>query len=738
MHDCRCLVLELAVCIVLCTPCASLAAETVDVKDPAEFFEKSVRPLLATRCLECHGAKDPESGLRLDARDNMFRGGENGPVVVPGEPEKSLLITAIHYPEDGIQMPPEGKLSDQQIAVLTTWVKIGAPWPESTAPIRAAAPEQTFEIKPEDRAFWSFQPIAVAPVPSVKDDAWPKRDTDRFILARLEAASLAPSPPAEKRTLIRRATFDLTGLPPTPEEVAAFLADNSSDAFGKVVERLLESPHYGERWARHWLDIARYGEDQAHTFQSRKYPQGFRYRDWLIQSFNRDLPYDEFIKQQIAADLLPGENKRERLPALGFFALGPVYYGDRQKLDQYDDRIDTLTRGFLGLTVACARCHDHKFDPISTADYYSLTGVIASTEYVEEPLVSPEEVEAADKSLSEAEKKNKVKKYPFIHALKEAEKPVTMRIHIRGSAESLGDEARRRFVSILSPAEPTPFEHGSGRLELAEAIASRDNPLTARVMVNRIWKHHFGEGLVQTPSNFGSLGERPTHPELLDYLAARFMASGWSIKELHREIMLSAAYQQSSGYDSAKTAVDPENRLVWRMSRRRLEVEAWRDAMLAVAGTLDRTIGGPSSELADANNRRRTMYAVVSRHRLDDLLRLFDFPDPNLTSDKRPETTVPQQQLFVLNSEFMVNNAKALAAQLAAAGDDDLARIRAAFVRLYCREPSEREVQLAMAYLTADEARGGNGANAAASEKLTRWEQYAQVLLGANEFMYVD
>ncbi|MEX2142944.1 MAG: PSD1 and planctomycete cytochrome C domain-containing protein [Pirellulales bacterium] len=738
MFDCRRLVFGIALCVVLCAPCVSPAAEAIDVKDPAEFFEKSVRPLLATRCLECHGAKDPESGLRLDARDNMFRGGDNGPVVVPGEPEKSPLITAIHYPEDGIQMPPEGKLSVQQIAVLTTWVKIGAPWPESTAPIRAALPEQTFEIKPEDRAFWSFQPVAAAPVPVVRNDLWPKRDTDRFILARLEAASLAPSTPADRRTLIRRATFDLTGLPPTPEELAAFLADDSPDAFTKVVERLLESPHYGERWARHWLDIARYGEDQAHTFQSRKYPQGFRYRDWLIQSFNRDLPYDDFIKQQIAADLLLDDNRLERLPALGFFALGPVYYGDRQKLDQYDDRIDTLTRGFLGLTVACARCHDHKYDPISTADYYSLVGVIASTEYVEEPLVSPEEVEAADKSLSEAEKKNKVKKYPFIHALKEGDKPVTMRVHIRGSAENLGQEAPRHFLSILSPAEPPPFQLGSGRLELAEAIASRNNPLTARVMVNRIWKHHFGEGLVRTASNFGNLGERPTHPELLDYLAARFMASGWSIKELHREMMLSAAYQQSSGYDAAKTVVDPENRLVWRMNRRRLEVEAWRDAMLAAAGTLDRTIGGPSSELSDASYRRRTMYGVVSRHRLDDLLRLFDFPDPNLTSDKRPETTVPQQQLFVLNSEFMINNAKALAAQLAAAGDDDSARIRAAFLRLYCREPTEREVQLALAYLAAGEVRAENGSDAESSEELTRWDRYAQVLLGANEFMYVD
>jgi hypothetical protein len=731
-------VVAVLTCAALFAPGVAWSADAIDVKNPDEFFEKSVRPLLATRCLECHSAKEPEAGLRLDARENMVRGGDNGPVIVPGEPDKSLLITAIHYRDENLQMPPTGKLTGEQIAALTTWVKIGAPWPAASAAIRPAAPDETFEITPEERAFWSFQPVIASPVPAIKDTAWPKRDIDRFILARLESTSLPPSAPADKRTLLRRATFDLVGLPPTPEEVAAFLADDSPDAFAKVVERLLESPHYGERWARHWLDIARYGEDQAHTFQSRKYPQGFRYRDWLIQAFNRDLPYDEFVRQQIAADLLPGDDKRERLPALGFFALGPVYYGDRKMVDQYDDRIDTLTRGFLGLTVACARCHDHKFDPISTADYYALAGVIASSEYLEEPLVSPEEVEAAEKALTDAEKKNKIKKYPFIHTLKEAEKPVTMRVHIRGSTENLGDEVSRRFLSILSPDEPKPFEHGSGRLELAEAIATEANPLTARVMVNRIWKHHFGEGLVRTSSNFGSLGERPTHPDLLDYLAARFMASGWSIKALHREIMNSAAYQQSSGFDVAKAAVDPENRLLWRMNRRRLEVEAWRDAMLTVAGTLDRTIGGPSSELAKADNRRRTMYGIVSRHRLDDLLRLFDFPDPNLTSDKRPETTVPQQQLFVLNSEFMVSNAKALADQVASLADNDEGRIQAAFGRVYCREPSDREVQLGLAYLKASDVAAESKSNGEDSEKLTRWERYAQVLLGANEFMYVD
>jgi cytochrome c553 len=739
MRRCSRLVLAFVICVGWIASRALSAAEAIDVKNPEEFFEKSVRPLLATRCLECHGEKDPEAGLQLNSRHKMVRGGENGPAIVPGEPEKSLLITAIHYGDDGPQMPPKGKLSEDQIATLTAWVKIGAPWPDTAATIRVPTADATFKIEPEDRAFWSFQPVIAHSPPPVKDAAWPKREVDHFILIKLETAGLAPSQPADKRTLIRRATFDLIGLPPTPEEVEAFLADQSPGAFAKVVERLLESPHYGERWTRHWLDLARYGEDQAHTFQSRKYPNGFRYRDWLIAAFNRDLPYDQFLKEQLAADLLPGDDKRERLPALGFFALGPVYYGDRKMLDQFDDRIDTLTRTTLGLTVACARCHDHKFDPISTEDYYSLAGVVASTEYIEEPLVSPEEVEAHDKGLSDDDKKKKVKKYPFIHAIKDAAAPVAMRVHIRGSAENLGGEAPRRFLSILSPDEPRPFASGSGRLELAESIASQDNPLTARVMVNRMWRHHFGEGLVRTPSNFGALGERPTHPELLDYLAARFIASGWSIKAMHREMMLSAAYQQASRFDGAKATVDADNRLLWRMNRRRLEVEAWRDAMLAVAGTLDNTVGGPSLELTDANNRRRTLYGVVSRHRLDDLLRLFDFPDPNLTSDKRPITTVPLQQLFVLNSDFMANNAKALAERLKAAGDSDESRVRAAFVRLYARPPSDRELQLGLTFLAASsDSNTAQDAAAAEADKLTRWERYAQVLLSANEFLYVD
>jgi cytochrome c553 len=715
-------------------------------RTPADSFEKSVRPLLSANCFTCHGSEKQKGGLRLDSRAAMLTGGDSGPAIVPGHPEESLLVKAIHYADEP-RMPPKGKLSADAIAALTVWIKQGAPWPSTETQIRASTSAREFKITAKDRAFWSFQPITEPTLPLVKNGAWPKAPLDHFVLAKLEANGLKPAEPADKRTLIRRATLDLIGLPPAVEEIEAFLRDDSPDAFAKVVDQLLASSHYGERWARHWLDVARYGEDQAHTFQARKYPNGYRYRDWLIRAFNEDMPYDRFIKEQLAADLLGEADLRERLPALGFFALGPVYYGDPKKLDQIDDRIDTLTRGFLGLTVACARCHDHKFDPIPTKDYYALAGVFASSEYSEVPLVPQAVVDEAKHKLTDADKKKNVPPgYPFVHALKEAAKPVNLRVHIRGNAETLGDEAPRHFLSILG-GEGTPFTKGSGRLELAMDIANPKNPLTARVMVNRVWQHHFGKGLVRTPSNFGALGERPTHPELLDYLAQRFIQSGWSIKALHRQIMLSATYQQSSRFDAHNHDLDPNNRLLWRMNRRRLEVEAWRDAMLAVAKNLDSSVGGPSIELTTPDNRRRTLYAFVSRHELNSLLRLFDFPDPNITNDERTVTTVPLQQLFVLNSEFMVRNAKALAARLAAhvpptsaaeegervdgtrPEEEDATRIRQAFLLLYGRPATDRELQLGLAFLAADPADG---------HALTRWEQYAQVLLSASEFLYVD
>ncbi|HKB00901.1 MAG TPA: PSD1 and planctomycete cytochrome C domain-containing protein [Gemmataceae bacterium] len=718
--------MRLLICLLAVIIWAAPRAAAADPKpDPthAEFFEKHVRPLLVGKCQECHGPEKQKGGLRLDTRDAVLSGGESGPAIVPGDPVKSRLVQAVGY-ADTLRMPPKQKLTAEQVATLTSWVKMGAPWPEAKD-VRPAVTGSDFKITAQDREFWSFRPVREPALPAVKNGHWAQSAIDRFVLAKLEEKGLRPVGPADKRTLIRRVTFDLTGLPPTPEEIDAFLADDSPEAFPKVVDRLLASPQYGERWARHWLDIARYGEDQAHTFQARKYPDGFRYRDWVVKSLNADLPYDQFVSDQIAGDLLDGPDRAGRLAATGFFALGPVYYG-RATADELDDRVDTLSRGFLGLTVACARCHDHKFDPIPTKDYYSLAGVFASTDYKEFVLTADgiDDKAVSDPTDKMARDKKKDPRKPVVHSLIEGAKPADMKVHVRGNPATLGEEAPRRFLGILAGDNPPRFQKGSGRMELARAIASKDNPLTARVFVNRVWMHHFGRGIVGTPSNFGSLGERPTHPELLDFLAARFVANGWSVKALHRDILLSSAYQLGSQYDEHNLAADPDNKLLWRMNRRRLEVEPWRDAMLAVAGQLDETTGGPSADLSAPTNTRRTLYGAVSRHNLDPVLRLFDFPDPNLTSDRRPVTNVPLQQLFVLNSEFMARQAKALAARVKEAEPTDTARIRRAFLLTYGRPPNERELQFGEDFLT------GGGPDA--------WEKYAHVLLSANEFAFVD
>ena len=793
----------LALAILATSPVVSAADNPQPNKGKLEaaqedFFEAKVRPVFADNCLECHGAEKQKGGLRLDVRAAMLKGGDTGPAVVPGKPEVSPLIEAIRY-EGEVQMPPKKKLKAEEIAALTDWVKRGAFWPEprpglssrsvTNAPSTPSGATHAASLSAQERSFWSFQPVSNPAPPPVKDHAWPRTPIDRFILAKLEENGLVPAPEVDKATLIRRAFFDLIGLPPTPEEIDSFLEDDRPAAFAMVVERLLASPHYGERWGRYWLDVARYGEDQAHSFQPRLYPNGFRYRDWLVRSLNHDLPYDCFIIEQIAGDLIDGPDRLDRLAALGFFACGPVYYGDGKKHDQYADRIDTLTRGFLGLTVACARCHDHKFDPIPTTDYYALAGVFASTEYVEVPAAPKEQVEAYDRAQAVVQAKDKEittflkaeaarlklkvtgnqlkqiermfpteakakakalrddldqlkkkapPKYPVIHTLGEANRPTDMPVLIRGNADTPGAKVPRRFLAVLG-GDQSSFQHGSGRLELAQAIASVDNPLTARVMVNRIWQHHFGHGLVDSSSNFGNLGERPSHPELLDWLAHHFMTSGWSIKAMHRAIMLSAAYQQSSRFDSRGFSKDPGNALLSRMNRRRLDVEAWRDAMLAVADRLDATIGGPSVSLDAQSNRRRTIYATISRHDLAWMLRLFDFPDPNITSGGRAETTVPLQQLFVLNSEFMVANAGAVATRLRSSSQPDRPdrdRIRQAYRLLYGRAATARELDLGLAYLQSPEPSATG--TPAPHESPSRWQRYTQALLAANEFLFID
>lgn len=861
--------------------------------EPADFFEARVRPVFARYCHACH-TRSKLGGLEVNSRGALLRGGARGAAILPGNPTESLLIRAVRKNGD-VKMPPQGRLTDREIEDLELWIKAGAPWPEAPG----TGPAQTggeYTITAEQRAFWSFQPIRRPAAPAVRDAAWTRNAIDAFVLARLEEKGLTPVKPADRRTWIRRVTLDVTGLPPTPEEALAFERDAAPGAPARVVERLLASPRYGERWGRYWLDVMRYANDTMFG----KPPAFDRYRDWVIQAFNDDLPMDVFLKAHLAGDLLPDAG-RDLRPALTPFVDNSSEFAE-------DDRVDLLGRGFLGLTLQCAQCHDHKYDPVPTQDFYSLMGVFRSTRPREIPLAPAPVVEehrrlqqAADEAenavreflsaetarvmedlarqtaayllaargrgdgraldpetlarwmrylrqpvkshpffkswdslpdhdpaalraealrlenlilellaekrrvdehnrmltagvevqrmLGEVEGRTMTRerymlwqdlcaqgnpraalsgpearvdgvlyyrpeplgrsltpaarahlaalraraaermrqvppRYPFLSVIEDVPAPVNLRVHVRGSAENLGPEAPRRFLRILSSGEPPRFTRGSGRLELAEAIASPRNPLTARVLVNRVWEWRFGKGLVRTPSNFGQTGERPTHPELLDYLAGRLIDQGWSLKSLHREMLLSAVYAASAARDDANHAADPGNRLLWRFVRRRLDVEALRDAMLAVSGTLDPGMGGAPLPLDQAANRRRTVYGFVSRQRLDPLLASFDFPNPNLTSEQRVPATVPTQRLFLLNGEFMEWQATALAGRARAeTNGSGEARLRRLYALAYQREPEPGEMARGLRFTAA----GGEA-----------WTRFAQVLLAANEFLYIE
>jgi hypothetical protein len=745
------------------------AADAPSAADTA-FFEARVRPLLADRCYKCHStqANKHKGGLQLDSRAGILKGGEGGPAVVPGDPDRSRLIQAVRQQGGSLKMPPGGKLPDMQIAVLEEWVRRGAPFPDGAA----AAPKHTIDLA-EGRKFWSFQPPRPVPPPEVRDRAWPRRRLDAFVLAELEKHGLTPSPAASRRVLVRRAYFDLVGLPPTPEEVEAFVGDPAPDAYARLVDRLLASPLYGERWGRFWLDLTRYCDVAEPWVESKGQP--YLYRDWVVQALNDDLPYDQFAQRQLAADLMP-EARPADVAALGFLGLSPQYWKEL-KLDkdviktvvaeEWEERIGAISSTFLGLTVACARCHDHKFDPISQEDYYALAGVMASTRQTDRAVDFrfsifdfrlPAGAPAAGFDAAALAWKSKAPQVPGVDEaslLVLADGPARTKlewkpgvaqdvaVQVRGNPANLGPVVPRRFLAVLSPNPPPPFHQGSGRLELARAIVREGAPLAARVIVNRVWKQHFGAGLVATPSDFGAQGARPSHPELLDDLAARFIAGGWSLKGLHREIMLSATYQQAVGQaanlpdaragwkPAPQEKVDPDNRWLWRMNRRRLEVEAWRDAMLAVSGTLRLERGGPPQDLGDSQNRRRTLYGTVKRRELNDLLRLNDFPDPTAHSPARVPTTTPLQQLFVLNSPFVQQQAAALARRLKAQAPGGIeARVWRAYLLLYGRPATDGQVKLAVEFLTAGRP------EAPVSDAM--WEQYAQVLLGSNEFLFVD
>lgn len=893
-----------------------------------DYFEKKIRPVLTERCHTCHGSKKQMSGLRLDSREGLLVGGDGGPAILPGDPDNSPLIEALRY-DGAIQMPPQEKLEDPVVEAMVQWVAMGAPWPESA----------TVASNDEDwRTHWAFQPVQNPATPTVKDRAWPITAIDQFLLHALEAKGLTPSPRADKRTLIRRATFDLTGLPPTPEEIESFERDDSPDCWPRVIDRLLASPHYGERWARHWMDVARYADTKGYVFfEQPDYPWAYTYRDYLIRGFNEDKPYDQFVIEQLAADQLPLETDSRVLAGMGFLTIGGHFMNIRE--DILDDRIDVVTRGLLGLTVSCARCHDHKFDPIPTKDYYSLFGVFASSV---EPIVPPllhrppatKEYEEFARELADRERKlsewvrgkyeevvggarTRVAEYllaahaargqpkidnfmliadggdlnPYMlkrwqsylerarrtgdsiftpwHALSEVDEarfsveasakisellaqtgtrpavhplvaqaltasppksmpelaeiyarlladidqrwrdsqatqpslsalpdpfeeqlrlvlhgpesptrvpmnpmgdldllpdrpaqeelkkllgavedfrskgphappramvlvdvqpPITPVVYVRGNPHNLGDPVPRQFLGFLSGEERLPFQVGSGRLELAKAIADSKNPLTPRVLVNRVWMHHFGKGLVRTPSDFGLRSDPPTHPELLDHLACEFMASGWSIKSLHRRILLSNVYQQSSQDRPEGRSLDPENHLLWRMNRRRLDFETTRDALLAVSGSLDRTIGGPSVPLfTEPFSGRRSVYGHIDRMNLPGLLRTFDVPSPDATSPMRDVTTVAPQALYFMNNRFLAEMARRLIQQPAFAEEQDFRqRVIWLYRQLHGRAPTDEEIEDAGAYV---------GKFRAAS---IPWQRYAQALLWTNEFVFVD
>lgn len=811
------------------------------------FFRAEVEPLLQNRCFECHSheAKKAKGGLVLDSRSGWKEGGDSGPAVVAGKPEDSLLIKAVRHTDKDLEMPPKKKLTGQEIEILTKWVAAGAPDPRDGAGTSKAVTGLSLE---EGRRFWSMQPVA---------DPTPDRPIDDFIIEKLSATHLLPAPPADPPTLLRRVTFDLTGLPPTLEQMSAFAADPSERAYEKVVDELLHSRAFAERWARHWLDLTGYA-DTIGLGRAIPAPNAWRYRDYVINAFHTDMPYDRFIREQIAGDVqrsaatgFAGDPPptADSITATGFLAIGPweLVNGDKVQLrmDVIDRQITRVGLAFLGMTLGCARCHDHKFDPVTQADYYAMAGIFRSsvtldgrlngvfsaiheTALPETPaglIARAKEMETFEKKLSlakaESQKLSDAKQkldaelkalhdrkddtlapqiadlekkieaesklageaaaaVKLLEFLRPAE-PRAMAMHdrpeaedcainIRGNARQLGASVPRGFVKVMLPeGKPAAFaESGSGRKELAAWIADAQNPLTARVMANRIWFHLFGQGIVRSVDNFGVRGEPPTHPALLDHLAARFVRDGWSVKKLVRGIVLTHTYRQSSAHHAEAFAKDPDNRLLWRSNRRRLDAESLRDALLAISGKLKPGSGGPSLPLGIPGNVnlggppsikddpqiedtmlcRRTIYQPVKRknpfEKLD-LLAVFDFPDPNDETGQRTVTTVPTQALYLMNSPLLREVSAGTVQRVFAMADQDDSRLRELHRLILNRDATAVEMEKRMAFLESYQARqvaesGAPEAPQASREDSRRaaWEALAHSLLASNPFLFLE
>jgi len=786
LHD-MAILLRIFLFVMACLsfPWPILAAEPAS-KESFDFFERKIRPILVRECQSCHGPDKQRSDLRLDRPSGLTRGGSSGePLISPNNPEQSYLLRVVRHDADVPAMPPKKKLSTTQIADLTRWVKMGAPFPEPVSQNPADDP----------RNHWAFQPLNDPPVP----DYPAANPIDRFLGVAMAAKGLKPAPAADRATLLRRVTYDLTGLPPTTAELEAFLADSSPEAFSRVVDRLLASPAYGERWGRHWLDVARYADSNG-LDENVAHGNAWRYRNYVIHAFNSDKPFDQFLREQIAGDLLPASSERDRhekLIALGFLSLGAKVLAEpdarKMELDIVDEQIDTLGKAFLGLTLGCARCHDHKFDPITIHDYYALAGIFTSTktmesfkivarwhenslgtadeqkrleEHLQKISAVKERIKQLQGKTDEASQKARASVQAELKSLEETtpEVPSAMGVtegHVadapllrRGDHLNPGPVIPRRFPEILAGTNQAAIpKDRSGRLELARWLSRADHPLTARVIVNRVWRWHFGRGIVASVDNFGLRGERPSHPELLDWLAMRFVDSGWSMKALHRLILFSDAYQRSSAYDAKSATADPHNTLLWRFTPRRLAAEEIRDALLAVSGQLDRTPGGPalthvknrsylfdhtSKDQTSYDSTRRTIYLPVIRNNLYDILQLFDATDATVMSGDRPTTTVATQALFWMNSPLIRDTSARIAEHLLSAKmTSDAERFRELIRAAYAREATTLEVERYtqavddwQAEFTASEPDPGK-------RRVKAWAAVIQVILSANEFVTI-